>query len=97
MKFAVVLVLALRAAGAQPATTLERTASAREALIPRDGERKLRCLVEPFSPILLYSTPEIALGYTFSMPLSQYGASRPEYGWSVVAGFVPVGPFQPVA
>ena len=91
MKFAPVLVLALQVAGAQPATTVDGAASAREALIPRDGERKLRCLVEPIPPILLYSAPEIAAGYTFSLPLAQYGASRPEHGWRVVAGFIPVG------
>jgi hypothetical protein len=91
MKFAPVLVLALQAAGAQPATTVETAASAREALVPRVGERKLRCQVEPISPILLYSVPEIAVGYTFSMPLSQYGASRPEHGWDFVTGFTPVG------
>ena len=48
-------------------------------------------MVEPIAPILLYSVPEIAVGYTFSLPLAQYGASLPEHGWSVVAGFTPLG------
>ncbi len=91
MKFAPVLALALQAAGSQPATTVDRAASAREALIPREGERKLQCQVRPIAPILLYSVPEIATGYTFSMPLSQYGASLPEHGWRIVTGFIPVG------
>jgi hypothetical protein len=43
--------------------------------------------VEPIVPSPLYTVPEIAAGFTYSLPLAQYGNSRPEHGWSVVAGF----------
>jgi hypothetical protein len=67
----------------------DKIAAARQALIPRAGERNLRCTVEPILPALLYTAPEIAAGYTYSIPLAQYADGQPEHGWSVVAGFTP--------
>src|ERR1017187_4475396 len=83
--------VAIHSALAQSPVPPEKAAAARAALIPRPGERTLRCRVEPIVPSPLYTVPEIAAGFTYSLPLAQYGNSRPEHGWSVVAGFSPDG------
>lgn len=77
-------ILAAQAALAQAVAPPEK---ARAALIPRAGERALRCQVEPIVPSPLYTVAEIGAGFTYSLPLAQYKNGRPEHGWSVVAGF----------
>ena len=54
-------------------------------------QQSLRCTVEPIGPILLYAEPEIATGYTYSLPLARYTDGRPVKGWSVIASFTPQG------
>jgi len=83
--------VAIHSALAQSPIPPDEAAAARAALIPHTGERTLRCRVEPIVPSPLYTVPEIAAGFTYSLPLAQYGNSRPEHGWSVVAGFSPDG------
>jgi len=75
----------------QSLTAPAQIAAAREALIPRAGERYLRCVTEPILPTLLYTASEIAGGYTYSIPLAQYTNGRPDRGWTAVAGFTPAG------
>jgi len=58
-----------------------------QALPPLPGEQPLRCTVEPIIPALLYTAPEIAAGFTFSIPLNRYKDGRPEHGWSIEASF----------
>jgi hypothetical protein len=90
MRLALAIFLA-QAALSQSLTPPDRTAAAEEALTLRAGERYLRCVAEPILPTLLYTAPEVAAGYTYSIPLGQYTNGRPEHGWSVVASFTPQG------
>jgi hypothetical protein len=53
-----------------------------QALPPLPGEQTLRCAVEPIIPALLYTAPEIAADFTYSIPLNQYKDGFPPSGFS---------------